>query len=77
MAKRYSRLPSEIMTDATTFDMVIMDAALSYEQRMMDKELEKAKGIKRSAEPMPVTDEKMLAAFKKFKEQNGQSYDNS
>jgi hypothetical protein len=31
MAKRYGKLPSEIMVSASTFDMVVMDAALSYE----------------------------------------------
>ena len=31
MAKRYAKLPSEIMASASTFDMVVMDAALSYE----------------------------------------------
>jgi len=31
MAKRYGKLPSEIMMSASTFDMVVMDAAMSYE----------------------------------------------
>lgn len=31
MAKRYGLLPSEVLSRATTFDMVIIDAALSYE----------------------------------------------
>ena len=31
MAKRYSLLPSQIMQSASTFDLVILDAALSWE----------------------------------------------
>lgn len=30
MAERYKVLPSQIMKEATTFDLYIMDAALSY-----------------------------------------------
>ena len=30
MGSRYGLLPSEIMTRASTFDMVIMDAAMTY-----------------------------------------------
>ena len=31
LAKRYGCLPSEILVRATTFDLVIMDVAMSYE----------------------------------------------
>lgn len=31
MAQRYGVLPSQLMNSATTFDMYIMDAALSYQ----------------------------------------------
>lgn len=30
LGSRYGKLPSEILRDATTFDMVIMDAAMTY-----------------------------------------------
>ena len=30
MAERYKMLPSELMNRATTFDIYVMDAALSY-----------------------------------------------
>lgn len=36
MAKRYSLLPSEILDRASTFDLVIMDAALGYENFQHD-----------------------------------------
>lgn len=38
MAKRYSMLPSQIMEQASTFDLVIMDSALTYEQYLMNKD---------------------------------------
>lgn len=30
LGSRYGKLPSEILTEATTFDLVIMDAAMTY-----------------------------------------------
>ena len=32
MGKRYGMLPSQIITQASTFDLVVMDAAMSFEQ---------------------------------------------
>lgn len=32
MAQRYGRLPSEILNDATTFDLFICNSALRYQQ---------------------------------------------
>lgn len=32
LAQRYGLLPSETITRASTFDMVVMDMALTYEQ---------------------------------------------
>lgn len=37
MAERYKLLPSKIMNDATTFDLYIMDAALSYHNYQHNK----------------------------------------
>lgn len=39
MATRYHLLPSQVMTNATTFDLYIMDAAISwqnYQQELRD-----------------------------------------
>jgi hypothetical protein len=38
MAKRYSLLPSEVLERASTFDLVILDATLGYEQYMTNKD---------------------------------------
>ena len=37
MGKRYGRLPSEIVNAATTFDLVIMDAAVGYQAEMQKR----------------------------------------
>ena len=37
MAERYKVLPSKIMNEATTFDLYIMDAALSYHNYQHNK----------------------------------------
>jgi hypothetical protein len=36
MAKRYSLLPSEVLDRASTFDLVIMDVALGFENYQRD-----------------------------------------
>jgi hypothetical protein len=41
LAKRYGKLPSEIMRDANTFDLYIIDAAMTFEQYHHKKELNK------------------------------------
>ena len=38
MAKRYALLPSEVMSRASTFDLVIMDTAFSYENWLQNKD---------------------------------------
>jgi hypothetical protein len=37
LGKRYSLLPSEVMTKASTFDLVVVDAALGYQTYIQDK----------------------------------------
>jgi hypothetical protein len=37
LAERYGKLPSQIIRDADTFDLFIMDAALSYRQYVQRK----------------------------------------
>lgn len=41
IAKRYGRLPSEVLKDATTFDLYVLDAALTYEQYHHKKAMNK------------------------------------
>ncbi len=40
MGQRYGLLPSEILTKASTFDMVVMDISLSVEQYTKNKNQE-------------------------------------
>lgn len=37
IAKRYSLLPSEVLDRASTFDLVILDTALSYQKYKQDE----------------------------------------
>jgi len=37
LGKRYSLLPSEVMLKASTFDLVVLDAALGYQTYIQDK----------------------------------------
>lgn len=37
MAERYSMLPTHILKDATTLDMVVFDVAMSYRQHASKK----------------------------------------
>ena len=70
IGKRYGMLPIEVMSRASTFDIFIMDVALTYEQHMHDKTM-KQYNTPQTVETKPVTDEKVLDALKKFKEKNG------
>ena len=38
MGERYGKLPSEIIADATTFDMVVMDISLSVEKYWRERD---------------------------------------
>ena len=38
IASRYGMLPSRVMQDANTFDLVIMDAALDYQNYLRNKD---------------------------------------
>lgn len=37
IGKRYSLLPSEVMSKASTFDLVVLDAAIGFEVYLQDK----------------------------------------
>lgn len=41
IAKRYGKLPSEVMKNANTFDLYILDAALTYEHYHHKKAMNK------------------------------------
>lgn len=41
IGKRYGLLPSEVLTRADTFDLFIIDAALTYEQYLHKKTMNK------------------------------------
>ena len=43
IAKRYGVLPSEVVQRADTFDLYIIDAALTFERFQYDKEMNKGK----------------------------------
>jgi hypothetical protein len=68
LAKRYGKLPSEIMKDANTFDLYIIDAAMTYEQYHHKKAMNKGQ------EPIDnYTTEDLLKIYNKGKENSGTS----
>ncbi len=67
LGKRYGMLPSEIMSRASTFDIFIMDAAITYENHKNEQAMAKHNPESISTENKPVTDESVLAAFEQFK----------
>jgi len=52
IGKRYSLLPSEVMEKASTFDLVVLDAALGYQSYIQDKAEGKKAAPKLSQEEM-------------------------
>jgi hypothetical protein len=66
LAKRYGKLPSEIMSHANTFDLYIIDAAITYEQYHHKKAMNKGQ------EPLDnYTTEDLLTIYNKGKENSG------
>jgi hypothetical protein len=62
MAKRYGKLPSEIMNSASTFDMVVMDAALSYEGYLEQQHRQQTSG-----QAPDVSEEELLKIVEKHR----------
>ena len=62
MAKRYAKLPSEIMSSASTFDMVVMDAALSYEGYLEQQHRQQSSG-----QAPEVSEEELLKIVEKHR----------
>ena len=68
LAKRYGKLPSEILREANTFDLYIIDAAMTYEQYHHKKAMNKGQ------EPIDnYTTEDLLKIYNKGKENSGKS----
>jgi hypothetical protein len=73
LGKRYGLLPSEILRRGDTFDLYIMDAALSFEQ------YHHKKAMNNGREPITdyITQEQLLKIAQRADEQYGQLKDNS
>ena len=52
LGKRYSLLPSEVMSKASTFDLVVLDAAIGYEVYLQNKADGKKEAPKLSQEEL-------------------------
>jgi hypothetical protein len=64
IGKRYSLLPSEVMTRASTFDLVVLDASLGYQKYIQDK----ADGNKQSPQ---LSQEEMIKMMERTKQKDG------
>ena len=60
IGKRYSLLPSEVMSKASTFDLVVLDAALGYQTYIQ----EQADGKKQTPK---LSQEEMMAAMERVR----------
>jgi hypothetical protein len=64
LGKRYGMLPSEVLNRSNTFDLYIMDVALSFEN------FHHKKAMNNGNDPLPdYTTDELLAMVKKNKEQ--------
>lgn len=52
LGKRYSLLPSEVMNKASTFDLVVLDAAIGFEVYLQNKSEGKKEAPQLSQEEM-------------------------
>jgi hypothetical protein len=44
LAKRYGRLPSEVLAQANTFDLHVLDVSTKFQNHLHDREQGKTKG---------------------------------
>lgn len=66
LAHRYKLLPSEIIQRADTLDVLVMEAVMRWQRREREKDEAKRRG---HAPPAPkLTQEQMLAMWKRTKE---------
>jgi hypothetical protein len=56
MAERYGQLPSEVMRNATTFDVFVADTAIGYRNYLQDK----AEGRQATYNPTDYTQDELL-----------------
>jgi hypothetical protein len=68
MAKMYGQLPSVVLNHATTYDMLVTDALLSWENEQYERAQGKVPTPNLSQEEM----KSMLARVKKSRSENGQ-----
>ena len=64
LGKRYSLLPSEVMSKASTFDLVVLDASLGFEKYIQDK----ADGKKATPN---LSQEEMMKMVERTKQKDG------
>ena len=57
-------LPSSVLKEADSFDVYVMDAALTYEKYMHDKEMRKHNKMPADVN---ISEDKLLEGLKKFK----------
>lgn len=62
MAKRYGKLPSEILASASTLDLVVLDAALTYENYLQERERSKGSG---TLSPPNVAEEELVKIWER------------
>ena len=62
IGERYGLLPSEVLTRATTLDIMVMDISISFERLREQKKLGTSPEIPQ---------EDLMGALEKFKEQHG------
>lgn len=66
LAHRYSQLPSDVLCNASTFDMFVMDVSAKYNKFQIEEENRRSQGLVGQPKRMP-TQEEMLAMMERVK----------
>lgn len=66
LAKRYGKLPSEVMREASTFDLTVSQIAIDYENYINEKEQRRSQGL---PAPKKLTQDEMLDMIKKARDE--------
>lgn len=71
VSRRYGVLPSQLLIQGNSFDLLVADVGQKWENYQQQKTLNKQKGVG-TAPPVPhLTEEDMMAMIRRVKEKHG------
>jgi len=71
LAKRYGKLPSEVMSQGTTFDLYVSDTAVKYQNWLYEKEQGNNTNTMRQSKDHGLSQQQMKAMIERTRSKHG------